>query len=271
MPHDLLRGHWHGWRRAAQPFNLLFEPANTIFQLATLIVNLVATGQSLGQQVVADQHSLKENHHERAQIPPSHLAKPELRGAPGPAVPGDWNLRHVKSASQHTERHFQRDIEVAGVERAARANGFGSIGLEGVRQVIELCPEHPLDAAVDDAIYDQFQLWIVLNLAASHESRVEYAIVSFLDLPVVSDDIVRIIRTVGHVNHDDVSVNRIQAGANGPSEACRGTPRDQSHFRILRLQFENNFGCPIGAVVIDHDGFQRNAAVDRKSTRLNSS
>ena len=73
---------------------------------------------------------------------------------------------------------------------------------------------------------------ILLHAASRDEPRAEHAVIAFTDLPVIGDDVMRVIGPVGHADDHHITGHRIEAGADGAAKPAWGLPLDQADARI---------------------------------------
>ena len=98
-------------------------------------------GQSLLDDVIADQHALEEEFQQDAQVASSHLDDAEIAGSPASAVLVDRDLADVVPPNQCAQRRFDGQIEMTRRVWHVGPDDLAAIDLERVGQVIHPRPE----------------------------------------------------------------------------------------------------------------------------------
>ena len=142
---------------------------------------------------------------------------------------------------------------------AAGSDNLGSIRFKCVGEVVEFRPKHPFDADVDDAVHHQFEPGIVFHFGSPDKPRAEHAVKTLQgDLAIIGYQIQRIIRTIRHVNGDNVAPNRFQTGSNRTPETARWSAVHNADGGICRHFVFDHLSRRVSTVVVDDDHFIRN-------------
>ena len=193
------------------------------------------------------------------QIAAAHFLDLEFRLTGAAVAPGDGDDGEGKSSDNGFERKLDRDVEVRREDRAYAIDHSFAVGFEGIGRVVEAVIEEGPHKRICQAVYKEFDRWIVDDPAALHEAAAEDTIIALVQLVPVAHHIAAIIGFVGH--HDDkrIALGGIQAAGDGPPEAVQLFILDRSQRgNPLANLLENGPSAVLAAIVHHHD-FVRHA------------
>ena len=193
------------------------------------------------------------------QIAAAHFFDLEFRLTGAAVAPGDGDDGEGKTSHNGFEGKLDRDVEVRRENGAYAIDHGFAVGLEGVSRVVEAMIEEDSHERIGQAVYKEFDRWIVDNSAALHEAAAEDTIIALVELLPVTHHITTIIGFIGH--HDDkrIALGGIQAAGDGPPEAVQLFILHRSqHGNPLAHLLENGPSAVLAAIVHHHD-FMRHA------------
>lgn len=193
------------------------------------------------------------------QIAAAHFLDLEFRLASAAVAPSDGDHGEGKSSDDGFERQLDCDVEVGRENRAYAIDHSFAIGFEGVGRIVKAVVEEDPHKRVCQAVYKEFDRWIVDDPAALHEAAAEDAIIALVQLLPVAHHIAAIIRFVGHHDDERIALGGIQAAGDGPPKAVQIFILHRSQRgNLLANLLENGLGAVLAAVVHHHD-FVRDA------------
>ena len=131
---------------------------------------------------------------------------------------------------------------------------------------LKLQPEQHPDERVRHAIQQQFVPRIVHHRAAADEARAEHAIVAFLQLAIVLDQVFRAVRTVRHDDRHGVPGDARQSVPDRHAKAVPPRIRDRHYLRMTRAEGVQPVGGSVRAAIVHHHDLEV-ADVRRKDVR----
>ena len=131
---------------------------------------------------------------------------------------------------------------------------------------LKLQPEQHPDERVRQAIQKQLVPRIVHHRAAPDEARTEHAIVAFLQLAIVLDQIFRAVRTVRHDDRHGVSGNARQTVPDRHAKAVTSRIGDRHYLRMTGAEGVQPVGGGVRTAVVHHHDLEV-ADVRRKNIR----
>ena len=191
------------------------------------------------------------------QIAAAHFLDLEFRLTGAAVAPGDGDDGEGKSSDNGFERKLDCDVEVRREDRAYAIDDGFAIGLEGIRRIVEAVVEEDSHERICQAVYKEFDRWIVDNPAALHEAASEDAIIALVELLPVTHHIAAIIRLVGH--HDDkrIALGGIQATGDRPPKAVQVFVLHRSQRGNPLAHLLKNRPSSVFAAIIHHHDFMR--------------
>ena len=193
------------------------------------------------------------------QIAAAHFLDLEFRLTGAAVAPGDGDDGEGKSSNDGFERELHCDVEVRREDRAYAIDHSFAVGLEGVRRIVKAVVEEDPHKRICQAVYKEFDRWIVDDPAALHEAAAEDTIIALVQLVPVAHHIAAIIGFIGHHDDERIAIGGIQAAGDSPPEAVQLfiLHRSQRGNPLAHL-LENGPGAVLATIVHHHD-FMRHA------------
>ena len=113
---------------------------------------------------------------------------------------------------------------------------------------------------VGQTIHEEFDGRVVDGATAFHEAAAEDAVVAFVELLPVADDVAAVVRFVGHHNYGGVTFHRLKTAGDRTSKAVLFFVLYRSQFRKLIFLLLKYLPSAVGGAVVDDDDFVRDAA-----------
>src|SRR5882724_1311192 len=104
-------------------------------------------------------------------------------------------------------------------QRTAAIDYSLAVRFEGVGGVVQSDVEKYLQEKIGAAIQNPFQARIIDHAPAFHETAAKNALVAFIELLPVTDDITTIVGFIRHHNYHGVTLHFVQASNNRSAEA----------------------------------------------------
>ena len=146
-----------------------------------------------------------------------------------------------------------------GEDGANAIDDFAAVSFEGVRGVVETVAEEYSDEEVCGPVECELEGRVVDHAAVFQEPTAKDAVVPFVELFPIADDIAAVVRFVGHHDDDGVAGHGIEPAHDGAAEAVGAGVFDGAEdgdFRGLGLE---DLPGGIGGTVVHHDDFVGNA------------
>jgi hypothetical protein len=196
---------------------------------------------SRGLLVVAAREILFEPHVEDdEEVAAAHFFDFEFGQAGAAVSPGDGDDGEAVAADNGFQGEFDRDVEVRRQDRPDAVDDFFAVGFEGVGRVVESVAEEETHEGVGQAVHEELDRRIVDGAAALHETAAEDAVVAFVELLPVTDDIPTVVALVGHEDDGGVAGHGVKAEGDGAAKAvgagilhCVQNPVTRSAFAFV--------------------------------------
>lgn len=147
-----------------------------------------------------------------------------------------------------------------GEDGADAVDDFAAVSFEGVRGVVEAMAEEEANEEVRGAVEGELEGWVVDHAAVLEEAAAEDAVVPFIELFPITDDIAAVIGFIGHHDDHSIACHGIQPADDGAAETV-GTGvfngAEGGDFCGFGLE---DLPSGIGGAVVHHDDFMWDAA-----------
>jgi hypothetical protein len=212
------------------------------------------------------------------EVAAAHFFDFELGQAGAAVAPGDGDDGEAVAADDGFQGEFDGDVEVRRQDRLDAVDDFFAVGFEGVGRVVESVAEEEAHKGVGQPVHEELDRRIVDGAASLHEAAAEDAVVAFVELFPVSDDIPAVVALVGHEDDRGIAVHGVEAEGDGAAEAVgggiwQGAQRSMGlgagsrEWRRRRSRcveaggfFLEDLPGAVGGAVVDHDDFVRDTA-----------
>ncbi len=102
---------------------------------------------------------------------------------------------------------------------ADAVDDFFAVGFEGIGRVVQAVAEKQAHEGVGQTVHEELDRRVVDGAAALHEAAAEDAVVAFVELLPIPDDIAAVVALVGHKDDRCVAVHGVEAEGDGAAEA----------------------------------------------------
>ncbi len=136
-------------------------------------------------------------------------------------APSDRDDGETVAADDGLQGEFHGDVEMRREDGADAVDDFFAVGFEGVGRVVQAVTEKESHEGVGQTVHEELDRRIVDSAAALHEAAAEDAVVAFVELVPVADDIAGVVGVVGHEDDGGVAGHGVETEGDGTAEAVR--------------------------------------------------
>lgn len=170
---------------------------------------VIATGEVFFEPDVEDDE----------EVTAAHFFDFEFGDAVAAVAPRDGNDGKVVTADDGFEGQFDGDVEMRRENGADAIDDFFAVGFEGVRRVVEAVAEEEAHKGVGHAVHEELDRRVIDGAAALHETAAENAVITFVELFTVADNIAAVVGFIGHENDRSIAGHGIETELNCSSKS----------------------------------------------------